>query len=134
MSGTDVDLLKTWLEESAKADDPLGYMAEHAWAADIDHRAVEGSADDAGPIIGRDAMRAYAEDWLELFDDLQVVPEEITDKGDGKLIAHLRMSGTAKGSGVPAEIRFFTAYWIRDGKVVRSREYMTRDEAEAAVR
>jgi len=133
MSEADVDLMRTWHEEGAKADDPIGYWAEHAWAPDIDHRAVEGSADDGGPINGREAMSAYARDWLDLFDDLQVVPEEITDEGNGKLIAHLRMSGTAKGSGVPAEIRFFTAYWIRDGRIVRSREYMTRDEAEASV-
>ncbi len=134
MSGTDVDLMKTWHEESSKADDPIGYWVEHAWAPDIDYRAVEGSADDAGPIIGREAMCAYVGEWFELFDDLQVVAEEITDKGHGKLIVHLRVAGTAKGSGVPAEIRFFVAYWIRDGRIVRGREYMTRDEAEASVR
>lgn len=133
MSGSEVDLMKMWHEESSKADDPIGYWAEHAWAAHIDYRAVEGSADDAGPIIGREAMGAYVGEWLELFDELQVVPEEITAEGHGKLIVHLRVAGTAKVSGVPAEIRFFAAYWIRDGRIVRGREYMTRDEAEAAV-
>jgi ketosteroid isomerase-like protein len=134
MSGTDVELMKTWLGESSRADDFVGYWAEHAWAADIDHRAVEGLADDAGPIVGREAMCAYVGEWFELFDDLQLVAEEITDKGHGKLIVRLRMAGTAKGSGVPAEVRFFVAYWIRDGRIVRGREYTTRDEAEAAVR
>jgi ketosteroid isomerase-like protein len=134
MSETDVELMKTWLDESSRAEDPVGYLAEHAWAADIDYRAVEGSADDVGPIVGREAMCAYVGEWFELFDDLQFVAEETTDEGDGKLIARVRMSGTAKGSGVPAEIRFFVAYWIRNGRIARGREYMTRDEAEASVR
>ena len=39
------------------------------WAEDIDYRAVEGAPDDHGPIHGKDAMRAYMQDWLDTFDD-----------------------------------------------------------------
>lgn len=37
-----------------------GYLAD-----DIDYRAVEGAPDDHGPIYGKDALRAYVQDWQE---------------------------------------------------------------------
>jgi ketosteroid isomerase-like protein len=43
------------------------------------------------------------------------------------------VTGTARASGVPAEIRLAIAYTIRAGKIVRGREYLTKDEALAAV-
>jgi hypothetical protein len=33
---------------------------------DVDYRAAEGAIDDRGPIHGKDALRAYAEDWTEI--------------------------------------------------------------------
>jgi ketosteroid isomerase-like protein len=44
-----------------------------------------------------------------------------------------RISGTAKASGVPTELLVAIAYTIHGGKIVRGREYMTKDEALAAV-
>jgi hypothetical protein len=38
---------------------------------DVDYRAAEGAIDDRGPIHGKDALRAYAEDWGEMFDDVR---------------------------------------------------------------
>ena len=75
------------------------------WAKDIDHRAVEGAPDDHGPIIGRDAMRAYAADWYEMFPDLTISFEDITDAGPGRVIAVSHLAGTARASGVPTELR-----------------------------
>src|SRR5438067_998767 len=59
----DVD---TWLE----------YFAD-----DIDYRAVEGALDDRGPMHGKDAVRAYVQDWLDMFDDFKVEPMELVDAG-----------------------------------------------------
>jgi ketosteroid isomerase-like protein len=99
----------------------------------MDHRAIEGAPDDHGPIIGRDAMRAYAADWYEMFPDLTIVLEGVTDAGPGRVMAVSHIAGTARASGVPTEIRIPTVYTIRDGKIVRSREYLTMDEALRAV-
>ena len=41
------------------------------WTDDIDHRAAEGAIDDRGPIHGKDAMRAYMQDWIDTFDDFK---------------------------------------------------------------
>jgi ketosteroid isomerase-like protein len=102
------------------------------WAPDIDHRAIEGAPDDVGPIIGRDAVRAYLADWYEMFPDLAVVPDEIVYAGRERVVVVWHVSGTAKVSGVPTELRLAVVYTIRGGKIVRGREYMTKDEALTA--
>ena len=129
MSEADVQLFQTWAEQLAIAEDPLDFWYENMWGEDIDHRAVEGAPDDHGPIIGRDAMRAYVADWYEMFPDLTISVEDITDAGPGRVIAVSHIAGTARASGVPAELRFAVVWTIRDGKIVRGREYLTMDEA-----
>jgi ketosteroid isomerase-like protein len=100
---------------------------------DIDYRAVEGAPDDHGPIHGKDALRAYVQDWQDTFDDLTSEPVELIDAGEDNVIAVIRISGRAKLSGVEADLTYAALYTLRDGKIARGREYWTRDEAlEAA--
>jgi uncharacterized protein len=100
---------------------------------DIDYRAAEGALDDRGPIHGNEALRAYVQDWFDTFDDFRIEAVELTDAGEDKVIAVVRLSGRAKLSGVETDLTFAVVYTIRDGKVVRGREYWTREEAlEAA--
>ena len=73
----------------------LEYVAD-----DIDYRAVEGALDDRGPMHGKDAVRAYMQDWLDMFDDLRSEPVELIDAGEDRVIAVVRISGRAKLSGV----------------------------------
>jgi ketosteroid isomerase-like protein len=110
----------------------LDALAEH-WTDDIDHRAIEGSIDDRGPIHGKEAMRAYIEDWIDTFDGLRADLLELIDAGEDRVVAVLRVMGRAKLSGVETDLIFATLYTIREGKIARGREYDTRAEAiEAA--
>ncbi len=108
MSESDVRLMEVWAEQLACAPDPVGFEYENVWAPDIDYRAIEGAPDDVGPILGRDAMRRYTAEWQEMFDDFAGVAEEVIDAGDGLVI---------------------TIVTIRDGRIVRGREFLTREEA-----
>jgi ketosteroid isomerase-like protein len=106
-----------------------------SFTGDVDYQAAEGAIDDRGPIRGKDALRAYAEDWLEMFDDVRFEPVEVIDAGDDTVITVLRVSGRPKGTSAEAELAlsFASVSTIRDGKIARSREYWTREEAlEAA--
>jgi ketosteroid isomerase-like protein len=49
------------------------------------------------------------------------------------VIVAFHISGMARASGAPTEMRLAIAYTIRANKIVRGREYMTTDEALAAV-
>jgi len=98
----------------------------------IDWRAAEGAPDDAGPIHGLDAMRAYMQDWLDDFDELSLEFEELIDAGE-QVVAVQRLSGRGKASGIETKIRFAVVYTIRNGKIVRGREYWERAQALEAV-
>jgi ketosteroid isomerase-like protein len=103
------------------------------WADDVDYRAIEGAPDDQGPIHGKDALRAYVQDWRDTFDDFTWEPVELIDAGGANVIAVTRISGHAKLSGVETDLTYAALYTFRDGKIVRGREYWTREEAlEAA--
>jgi ketosteroid isomerase-like protein len=106
----------------------FGYLAD-----DIDYRAVEGAPDDHGPIRDKDALRAYLQDWQDTFDDFTSEPVELIDAGEDNVIAVIRISGRAKLSGVETDLTYAALYTFREGKIVRGREYWTREEAlEAA--
>ena len=129
MSQENVEIVRSLF---AAFDQGLDAATEY-WHPEIDWRAIEGAPDDPGPIHGKDAMRAYAQDWLDTFDDFKYEPVELTDAGEDKVIAVVRLSGRAKLSGVETDLTFAVVSTIRDGKIARGREYWTRDEAlEAA--
>jgi uncharacterized protein len=115
------------------ADGGVDAMAEF-WDPDINWRAAEGAIDDAGELHGPEAVRRYAQDWFDMFDDLSVVVEELVDAGDDRVVAVQRMTGRAKVSGIETEIRFSVVYTLRDGKIVEGREYMEKEQALEAVR
>ena len=100
---------------------------------DIDFRAAEGAPDDHGPIKGKEALRAFVQDWLDTFDDFRSEPVELIDAGEDTVIAVVRISGRAKLSGVETDLTYAEVSTFRDGKIARGRQYFTRDEAlEAA--
>ena len=97
---------------------------------DVDYQAAEGAIDDRGPIHGKDALRAYAEDWTEMFSEVRFEPVEVIDAGDDTVIAVMRVSGRPKGTSAEAlTLSVASVSTIRDGKIARSREYWTREEA-----
>ena len=132
MSEADVQLVQSWADQVTVAKDPIDFWYENVWAEDVDHRAAEGAPDDHGPIIGRDAMRAYVADWYEMWLDPTIAFEDIIDAGPGRVIVAIHFAGTGKASGVPTELRYAVVWTISDGKIVRGREYLAMDEAVRA--
>ena len=103
------------------------------WATDINWRAMEGAIDDVGEMQGAEALRRYYEDWLDMFDGVTVVPEELLDIGEDRVLAVLHVTGRAKASRVETELRYAVICTVRDGKIARGREYFDRAEALESV-
>jgi ketosteroid isomerase-like protein len=112
----------------ALASGGLDRFLEH-WTDDLDHRSIEGAPDDRGPIHGKDAMRAYVQDWIDTFDEFSIEPVELIDADGDVVVAVLRYGGRAKLSGVETDETFGVVFAIRDRKIARGREYRTRDQA-----
>jgi ketosteroid isomerase-like protein len=130
VSAENVELVRAAWE--AWDNDNLDAYAAY-WHPEIDWRAIEGAPDDAGPIHGPDALRAYYQDWIDTFDDLDNEMVEMIDAGGDSVVTVQRGTGVAKGSGVPTEIVYGVVYTVHDGQIVSGREYATREQAlEAA--
>ena len=63
MSQENVEIVKAAYEAFARGG--LDRYLEH-FTDDVDYRA-----DDTGPIHGKDALRAFFQDWVDTFDELQ---------------------------------------------------------------
>ncbi|MEX2196486.1 MAG: nuclear transport factor 2 family protein [Thermoleophilaceae bacterium] len=109
----------------------LDHMHAHVWDPGIDWRAIEGAPDDVGVMHGRDRLRRYYEEWIELFDAITLEAVEITDVGD-HVAARVRVTARSRSGGVPTELDVSIVYTLRDGRILRGREYARWEEALAA--
>jgi ketosteroid isomerase-like protein len=130
MSQENVEVVRRMLQ--AFADGGLDAMAEF-WDPDIDWRAAEGAIDDVGEMHGPVVVRRYIQDWIDTFDDFGVVVEELRDVGDDRVLSIQRLKGQAKLSGAETDLRYALVSTVRDGKVVRAREYLNAEDALEAV-
>src|ERR1700704_1990317 len=130
MSQENVEVVRRMLQ--AFADGGLDAMAEF-WDPDLDWRAAEGAIDDVGEMHGPVVVRRYIQDWIDTFDDFGVVVEELRDVGDDRVLSIQRLKGQAKLSGAETDLRYALVSTVRDGKVVRAREYLSVEDALEAV-
>jgi ketosteroid isomerase-like protein len=126
MSQENVEVVRRMLQ--AFADGGLNVMAEF-WDPDIDRRAAQGALDDIGEMHGPIAVRRHIQDWIDTFDDFSVVVEELRDVGDDRVLTIQRLKGRAKLSGTETDLRYAMVSTVRDGKVVRGREYLRVEDA-----
>ena len=82
---------------------------------------------------GRQGIRDYFDTLGDVFDDMRIEIEEITDVGEDRLVVELRVSGRGKGSGVNVEQRNGQVWTIVDSKVARIDSYMNSTDAFEAV-
>ncbi len=94
MSQENVEIVRDAVVAFNRGD--LDAWLDQYWADDIDYRAAEGALDDHGPIHGKSAMRAYLQDWLDMFDDFKTEPVELVDAGEDQVIAVLRNSSVSR--------------------------------------
>ena len=88
---------------------------------------------DAGVYRGRDALRAFLEDFLESWERFHQVVEEVVVEGDRvALMIHLAARG--RGSGADVDARYAHVWTLRDGRAVRVDAYYDRDAALRAIR
>ena len=131
MSQENVEVVKVAYEVFARAG--LDRFMEH-FTDDVEYRVLAG-ADDLihGPIQGKDAVRAWLQDWIDMFDGFWMELVELIDVGGGTVVTAERYGGRARLSGIETDSPNWTVFTIRKGKIARAREYEAREEAlEAA--
>jgi ketosteroid isomerase-like protein len=87
---------------------------------------------EAATYRGHDEVRRYLGSMEDEFDDLRNEPQELIDAGE-EVVSCSRVSGRGKRSGAVVELTLWTVALVRDGRIVRLRNYTTKAEAlEAA--
>jgi ketosteroid isomerase-like protein len=81
---------------------------------------------------GRDEAAAYLADWLNTMPDFQIEIEDLVENEDRVLVV-MHMSGTGAGSGATTEVRMATISTFRDGKPVRTEEFLDPNDARLAL-
>ncbi len=131
MSRENVEVVEVAYEVFARAG--LDRFMEH-FTADVEYRVLAG-ADDLihGPMHGKDSVRAWLQDWIDMFEGFWMELVELIDAGGVTVFTAERYGGRARLSGVETDSANWTVFTIRDGKIACGREYETREQAlEAA--
>jgi ketosteroid isomerase-like protein len=131
MSQENVEVVRVAYEAFAR--DGLDRFMEH-FTADVDYRVLAGANDLVhGPCHGKEAVRTWLEDWIDMFDGFWMELVELIDAGEGTVFTSERYGGRARLSGVETDSANWTVFTIRDGKIAGAREYESREQAlEAA--
>jgi ketosteroid isomerase-like protein len=104
------------------------------WEAALDllDPAVEWSTSE-GTYHGREGVVASLAEWFEPWEEHHVETDEVTDAGE-RVLAVVHLTGRGVRSGMQIDQHFFQVYAVRDGRIVRMVEFLTRDEAVEAAR
>ena len=131
MSQENVEAVR--LAYDAFAEEGLDRFMEH-FTDDVEYRVLVGALDgDLAPLHGQDAVRAWLQDWIDMFDGFYQQLVELIDAGGDTVFTAERFGGRARLSGVEADSPNWTIFTIRDGKIASGHEYATREQAlEAA--
>lgn len=111
----------------AQGGDTASYVTEH-----FDLDCVYSPVEEANTIRGHEALTRWIDRWLDAWDEAWDEVDEITANGE-RVLAATRVHGRGRHSGMVISQRLFDVFEVRDGRVLRIREYLDRDEAlEAA--
>ena len=105
----------------------------HSWVLsyfdpNCEYRPVE----EVNAVCGHQALVEWTERWFEAWSSYSEQVEEIIDGGE-IVVAAISINGRGRTSGVEIRQRFFHVFEMREGRILRWREYLDRDSAlEAA--
>ena len=81
---------------------------------------------------GRDEVARSFVRWLPAWENFRGEIEELLDAGDD-VVAVTRMRGRGRASGIEVDLKSAQVYEVRDGKIVKVRQFRERADALAAV-
>jgi ketosteroid isomerase-like protein len=81
---------------------------------------------------GTEEVARMTRSVFDIFEDFRVEPVEFVDAGE-RVVVEGHIHGSARGSGMELDRPYILVWTFRDGELVRVEEFVTREEALAAV-
>jgi uncharacterized protein len=130
MSEENVEIARRFYEPAAAGKAEL--LAAMARIMEFCHPEIEWIEDptraDTRTYHGREGVRAALEGWLDAFDEYTFTVERFVDCGDDVLVIG-REEGRGAISGAPVSTPNYELVTIRDGMIVRFREFYDEQAA-----
>jgi ketosteroid isomerase-like protein len=102
---------------------------------EVDTSSFGGLPDHPGLVQGKRAVVKYFRSYWGAWDDYVLEPTEVIEVGENGVVAVHYERGRGRGSGVPFEQRWATAYTLRAAKIISFEAHPTLEGAlEAAAR
>ena len=131
MSQQDLDLIRAVYAEFSGLAESGGDIAAYVRTYyDPDH--VYEPIEEEGSVRGHEALVEWNERWFEAWDEFHAHVDELIEAGDGVYVSCITAGGRGAGSQMSVDQPFFHVFDLRDGKILRMREYTDRREAIAA--
>jgi ketosteroid isomerase-like protein len=89
---------------------------------------------DARTYHGHEGLVQVISDWAQVFDDLVMTAEELTDVGNNRVLVRIHQKARGAGSGVPVEFDTWFVYTVGGAKIARLEMFNDRDAALEATR
>ena len=132
MSQENVEIASRWYEVAGSKEQLLAAMPR---TMALCHPEVEWSAPEDGTTYrGRDGVRQRLEEWLESFADYRYEVQRIIDCGRDEVLVVAAEVGRGARSGAEVRSVNYELLTIRDGMIVRIREYYDEGQALEAAR
>jgi ketosteroid isomerase-like protein len=129
MATSNVDVVKSVVAAFNSGDFPVAMeLLTEDVEFDWSRRMLDGEV-----VRGRDEVQRFLQGVREIFEEIHIPAEELTDLGDGLvlLVGTARFKGRV--SGLDVEASAANLWTVRDGKVSRFRFYQTQEDALADV-
>ena len=129
MSQENVEVVRR-VSEAWQRDDFEGFLC----LLDPDIKWLTATERELGTVYqGHEGVRELWNHWRTEFEDVWIETGEVRDLGGERVLrlAHIRFRGPA--SGIVVESQLALVQTLRDGKIVRSMDYLSHEEALKAV-
>jgi ketosteroid isomerase-like protein len=129
MPPTNVEVVKAVVDAFNRADFQTAMdMCVEDVEFDWSRRMIDGEV-----LRGREETRRFLQGILEIFDEIHIPSDDLTDLGNGLVLLHGTARFKGRASGLDVEAAAANLWEVRNGMVTRFRFFQTKEEAlEAA--
>ena len=136
MSRENVEIVRRVYEQwwaGLERGDPGAVFDSEAVTDDSEFTVEGGMPDGRSVWRGREEYVEWFRTWTGEFEGWSLQLERLIDAGNDRVVALTHQSGTGKESGAPVELNVGVVWELKDGRVVRVRNYLSHAAAlEAA--